>query len=128
MFLGGYLFFFDISIIMFCFSYLNVLYIDIDKKKKLEKQVNKDRFKDKLTYKEQLDYIRNKQEIELDKTQLFYYKIVMFLVAMYMALNTRIEPLYIFDFRLGFFSIIGIIIVISVVQTQFLKRILNVNL
>ena len=128
MFLGGYLFFMSIGVIIFCCSFLNVIYIDIDKKNKLTQEIKQEKSKDKIDYKDQLAYITKKQELELDKTQLFYYKICIFLVAVYVALNTRMEPLYIYGYKLGFFSNLFIIVIISVIQSQTLKKIFNINL
>ena len=122
MFLNFYLFFSNLLILSICNKLVLYLFLDHDRLKHLKNQIESKRRIIKKSLEEQKEYtdmLMEKQRIEHSVVEL---KVVLFLVAIIMALIIiKTEPLVLFGYKFGFIAILITMIILGIINEYILK-------
>lgn len=113
MFLNEYLFFSNMIFIFFCFKYIRFLelYDKLDKINELREKAKKKKSKIKKSLNDQLNYIKINDQVDDYEFELFPWKVVIFMVAIFTALLiNRIEPIVFFGTQIKYSLIIFVIL------------------
>lgn len=127
MFLNLYLLLLNTMSITFISIYLKNIYLSLDDLKKIKENLNeykKKKSKVKLTYEEQLEYMKLKTDGEdIENEKLLYWKVCLFGVAIFSALTIVLtEPISIFGVRFRYMTLL-LILITGYLFTKLLQKI-----
>lgn len=127
MFLNLYLLLLNTISITFISIYLKNIYLSLDDLKKIKENLNKYKNKKsevKLTYEEQLEYMKLKTDGEdMENDKLLYWKVCLFGVAIFSALTIVLtEPITILGVRFRYMTLL-LILITGYLFTKLLKKI-----
>lgn len=127
MFLNLYLLLLNTISITFISIYLKNIYLSLDDLKKIKEDLDeykKKKSKVKLTYEEQLEYMKLKTDGEdIENEKLLYWKVCLFGVAIFSALTIVLtEPISIFGVRFRYMTLL-LILITGYLFTKLLQKI-----
>lgn len=127
MFLNLYLLLLNTLSITFISIYLKNIYLSLDDLKKIKEDLDeykKKKSKVKLTYEEQLEYMKLKTDGEdIENEKLLYWKVCLFGVAIFSALTIVLtEPISIFGVRFRYMTLL-LILITGYLFTKLLQKI-----
>lgn len=125
MFLNLYLFFSNTLFLSICSLYLRYLILgkhmkDLNKYKNKKEELKK---KDRIDTNDQLEYVRNNDEIKDLEFKLLGWKFLSLLVALFMALTiVKTEPLIIFGIHLNLILMIISMVILNHINILILDK------